>query len=266
MRRYLLLLISRYVVLMSMSIVVSASLSSSIVAEAAAEDKKAKITDESKEFLELNKKKPGVVTLPSGFQYKVIRQGLGTDRVANDEQEVVVNYLVSKVDNTPYPMWGDEKDEMKMVVGDVIEGWKEAWKLMVEGDKWEIYLPPHLTSDMLDTEYTGEVLICDMELKQIIGPKIPFSQKELDYANKKVAKWDITKINSEIERLQKLVNDGKNVKTNSIDWFVKRLTILRQQRVRLGGGDDGDGTGGGRQESSKEDEGSSTWNYGDDEL
>ena len=248
--RRVLLLFSQYLLLTSMILLMTCSIQSTYSLPASVldgipeddddEDLKVApkpdgiyVNDESKQFLKDNKMKKGVITLPSGLQFKMVEQGLGQYRVLTDKQEVKVKYLASKVNYEPFSIWGDEKDSMTMVVGDVIWGWKEAWKLMVEGDKWELYIPPHLSKEMLGTDYTGEVVVCDMELIEIIGPKLPFSKKEVDYANK-ISTWNISKLNSEIDRIDKLVKDDKNIKAgNVLDWFIKRLTLLQQQKVRL---------------------------------
>lgn len=98
---------------------------------------------EGTEFLEKNKKKKGVVALPSGLQYKVIKEGKGetpkpTDKVKTHYKGTLLNgeeFDSSYKRGTPF--------EVNMM-GGVIKGWLEALALMKEGAKWEIYVPADL--------------------------------------------------------------------------------------------------------------------------
>ena len=83
-----------------------------------------------KNWLADNAKKAGVVTLPSGLQYKVISNGSGEKPTATDE--VVVKYEGKLIDGTVFR--GDQ----------VIAGWTEALQLMTPGSKWELYIPQDL--------------------------------------------------------------------------------------------------------------------------
>jgi len=95
-------------------------------------------------FLEKNKTKPGVVTLPDGLQYKILTEGTGGR--PQDGDEVTVNYTgkfingsvfdSSYKDGTPTPI--------SFPVNGVIPGWTEALKLMKEGSKWMLYIPANL--------------------------------------------------------------------------------------------------------------------------
>jgi len=92
-------------------------------------------------FLAENKKKPGVVTLPSGLQYKVITEGNGPTPKATDS--VTAHYRGTLIDGTEFDS-SLGKDPVTFSVGDVILGWQEALKLMKVGSKWRLYIPSEL--------------------------------------------------------------------------------------------------------------------------
>jgi FKBP-type peptidyl-prolyl cis-trans isomerase FklB len=93
------------------------------------------------EFLAANAKKPGVVTLPSGLQYLVIKAGTG--RKPTDESSVQANYSGQLVDGTTFDA-NQPGSPATFKVGGVIPGWREALKLMPQGSKWQLVIPPAL--------------------------------------------------------------------------------------------------------------------------
>lgn len=97
---------------------------------------------EGKAFLEENKKKDGVVTLPSGLQYKVLTEGSGKLPKATDT--VTVNYRGALVDGTEFDSSYKRGQPTTFQVGKVIRGWTEALQLMKEGAKWQLVIPPQL--------------------------------------------------------------------------------------------------------------------------
>jgi FKBP-type peptidyl-prolyl cis-trans isomerase FklB len=98
--------------------------------------------EEGKKFLEENAKKEGVVTLPSGLQYKVITEGSGKQPSAEDT--VKVHYRGTLVDGTEFDSSYSRNEPAEFPVGGVIPGWTEALQLMKEGSKWQLVLPPEL--------------------------------------------------------------------------------------------------------------------------
>ena len=103
----------------------------------AAERNKAK----GEAFLAENKSKQGVVALPSGLQYKVLREGNGKKPAEADTVEC--HYRGTLIDGTPLDGSQPDKPAVFRVAG-VIPGWKEALQLMPEGSKWQLFIPPHL--------------------------------------------------------------------------------------------------------------------------
>ena len=93
-------------------------------------------------FLAANKAKPGVVTLPSGLQYKVLQEGAGPKPAATDT--VVCNYKGTLVDGTEFDSSYKRGQPATFPVSQVIKGWTEALQLMPVGSKWELFIPPSL--------------------------------------------------------------------------------------------------------------------------
>ncbi len=93
-------------------------------------------------FLAANATKEGVVTLPSGLQYKILVAGTGPKPSANDT--VVCNYRGTLLDNTEFDSSYKRGQPMTIRVGGVIKGWTEALQLMPVGSKWQLFIPPDL--------------------------------------------------------------------------------------------------------------------------
>jgi FKBP-type peptidyl-prolyl cis-trans isomerase FklB len=93
-------------------------------------------------FLAENKTKPGVVTLPSGLQYKILSEGQGDSPTAQDQ--VTVNYKGTLIDGTEFDSSYKRGTPATFGVGGVIKGWTEALQLMKPGAKWELYIPAAL--------------------------------------------------------------------------------------------------------------------------
>ncbi len=93
-------------------------------------------------FLKENAKKPGVVTMPSGLQYKVIKVGNGP--MPKDTSTVVVNYEGKTIDGKVFDSSYTKKEPVTMRVNQVISGWTEALLRMPEGSSWELYIPQNL--------------------------------------------------------------------------------------------------------------------------
>ena len=92
----------------------------------------------SEEFLKASAARPGVITLPSGVQYKV--EKMGTGQKPGDDSTVVANYKGTLPDGTVFDASESGKPLM-IKLSQVIPGWREALKLMPTGSKWELTLP-----------------------------------------------------------------------------------------------------------------------------
>jgi len=98
-------------------------------------------TDGTK-FLEKNKKRDGIVTLPSGLQYKVITEGKGAKPKATDT--VTTHYRGKLIDGTEFDSSYSRGEPVSFAVNGVIPGWTEALQLMSPGSKWELFIPADL--------------------------------------------------------------------------------------------------------------------------
>jgi FKBP-type peptidyl-prolyl cis-trans isomerase FklB len=94
------------------------------------------------EFLEANKTKDGVITLPSGLQYKIIQEGTGPKPLPTDT--VVCNYRGTLLDNTEFDSSYKRGQPATFPVTGVIKGWTEVLQLMPVGSKWQLFVPAEL--------------------------------------------------------------------------------------------------------------------------
>lgn len=97
---------------------------------------------EGEDFLAANKGKDGVVTLPSGLQYKVLKEGTGPKPSASDS--VVCNYQGTLINGTEFDSSYKRGQPATFPVSGVIKGWTEALQLMPVGSKWQLFIPPNL--------------------------------------------------------------------------------------------------------------------------
>lgn len=107
------------------------------------EKKGRQVREQGERFLAENAQKEGVVTLPSGLQYKVLRQGTGA--IAKNDDEVVVKYEGHLIDGTEFDSsYKRDPQTSTFRPNQVIKGWTEALTMMPEGSKWELYIPQNL--------------------------------------------------------------------------------------------------------------------------
>jgi FKBP-type peptidyl-prolyl cis-trans isomerase FklB len=176
---------------------------------------------DGEKFLSENKTKPGVITLPSGLQYKVLVEGSGESPKSNDV--VTANYRGTLIDGTEFDSSAKNGQPLVRPANMLIKGWTEALQLMKPGAKWQLYIPPELAYG--ERGAGGQIgpnaaLIFDMELVSFKPPapaptlppaqpvtsdiiKVP-SKEELE----KGAKIQILKP-EDVEREQKLEAERK---------------------------------------------------------
>ncbi|MDD5694596.1 MAG: FKBP-type peptidyl-prolyl cis-trans isomerase [Bacteroidales bacterium] len=131
--------------------------------EQEAKEEKNKI--ESQRFLEQNSKKEGVITLPSGLQYKIITMGTGERPGPTDM--VTVHYKGTLINGTVFDSSIERGQPASFRVNGVIRGWTEALQLMPVGSKWTLYIPSDLAyKNQQRGQYIGPnmALIFDVEL------------------------------------------------------------------------------------------------------
>lgn len=97
---------------------------------------------EGKDFLEANSKKEGIVTLPSGLQYQVMKEGSGAQPGINDM--VTTHYHGTFIDGKVFDSSVERGEPATFPVNGVIAGWTEALQLMKEGAKWKLFVPYNL--------------------------------------------------------------------------------------------------------------------------
>ena len=90
-------------------------------------------------FLAENAKKEGVKVLPSGLQYRVLKEGAGKQPTKTDT--VVVHYRGTLIDGQEFDSSYKRNEPAEFGVTQVIKGWTEALQLMKEGSKWIVYIP-----------------------------------------------------------------------------------------------------------------------------
>lgn len=120
-------------------------------------------------FLAANKGKEGVITLPSGLQYKVLHEGKGAKPKATDT--VKCHYEGSLTNGTVFDSSIRRGEPAEFPVNGVIAGWVEALQLMNTGSKWQLYIPSELAYGAHGAGQSigpNETLIFDVELLEII--------------------------------------------------------------------------------------------------
>jgi len=124
---------------------------------------------EGEAFLATNKTKEGVVTLPSGLQYKILKEGAGPKPTASDT--VSCNYRGTLINGKEFDSSQKEGGPVSFPVSGVIKGWTEALQLMPVGSKWQLFIPADLAYG--DTPRPGgditpgDTLIFEVELVSI---------------------------------------------------------------------------------------------------
>lgn len=135
-------------------------------------------------FLAKMKKEAGVVTLPSGLQYKIVTQGSGAKPKATDT--VTVDYEGTLVDGKVFDSSYQRGQPVSFPVNGVIKGWTEALQLMPEGSTWMLYIPSNLAygaqapSPLIGPDST---LVFKVHLISIAKPAAPASVAPAPHAN-----------------------------------------------------------------------------------
>lgn len=123
----------------------------------------------NKTFLGINKNKPGIITLSSGLQYKVIKTGIGLKPSLNDK--VSVHFTGTLVNGKIFDSSYQTGRPFTTRLTDVIAGWKEALQLMPSGSKWIIYIPAELAYGAHTNQGAippNSTLIFEIELIQVL--------------------------------------------------------------------------------------------------
>ena len=124
-------------------------------------------------FLEANKAKEGVKVLPSGLQYKVVKEGTGETPTADDK--VKTHYRGTLIDGTEFDSSYKRNQPAEFPVKGVIKGWTEALQLMKVGGKWELYIPAELAYGQRGRPSipANSTLIFEIELLEVVKAAAP---------------------------------------------------------------------------------------------
>lgn len=173
-------------------------------------------------FLEENQSKEGVVTLPSGLQYRVIQEGQGDSPKATDQ--VAVNYRGRLIDGTEFDSSYGRGQPTKFYVNRVVKGWTEALQLMKPGSKWELFVPADLAYGDRGTGSgisPGSTLIFEVELVSVEPPQPKAAPKSQPVTS------DIIKVPSK-EELEK----GAQIEIIKKEDIEKEIEKQRQQEAK----------------------------------
>jgi FKBP-type peptidyl-prolyl cis-trans isomerase FklB len=122
-----------------------------------------------REFLERNAKEPGVMSMPSGLQYRVLNKGDSNAKSPAPTDQVTVRYRASLADGTEFDR-SDTHDRPAMFrVNSVFKGWQEAFLAMRPGAKWQLFVPPELGygANSPPGVPPGALLVYELELLQV---------------------------------------------------------------------------------------------------
>lgn len=121
------------------------------------------------EFLAINKNRPGVITLPSGLQYEILKEGNGPKPSATDQ--VKCHYHGTLIDGTVFDSSVERGQPATFGVNQVIPGWVEALQLMPTGSKWKLFIPSNLAygkSGAGQTIEPNSTLVFEVEILEIV--------------------------------------------------------------------------------------------------
>lgn len=126
---------------------------------------------EGKAFLDANKGKDGIITLPSGLQYKILQAGNGETPKLTDR--VSCNYKGTLIDGTEFDSSYKNNKPAEFSLNGVIKGWTEALQLMKTGSKWQLFIPADLAYGPAGRGAKigpNATLIFELELLSILAP------------------------------------------------------------------------------------------------
>ena len=133
--------------------------------KAASEEKEfAENSKKGEDYLAANKTKEGVIVLPSGLQYKILKAGEGES--PDDNDVVKVHYTGTLINDSVFDSSRERGEPIEFPVNGVIPGWTEALKLMKPGARYMLYIPANLAYGNKTTGpiAAGSTLIFDVEL------------------------------------------------------------------------------------------------------
>mmetsp|Transcript_22731 Transcript_22731/g.34134 ORF Transcript_22731/g.34134 Transcript_22731/m.34134 type:complete len:233 (+) Transcript_22731:128-826(+) len=206
--------------------------------------------EKSAAWLAENAKKDGVKTLPSGLQYKVLEKGTGLHHPTVDSP-CECHYEGKLIDGSIFDSSYQRGSPTTFAPNRVIKGWTEIMQMMVEGDKFEVYIPSELGYGDRGSPPKigpGDALIFTMEMIQIKGGKVAAvtcdvvtlescNEKEMAYVKKAKAKYgmDADDMQVEIERLNGLQNSAT---ADSLKAWASHRVVLLERLIEAAGGNE----------------------------
>lgn len=123
----------------------------------------------AKQFLERNGKQPGIETMPSGLQYRVIAAGDASAKSPLPTDQVTVRYRASLADGSEFDRSDTHDRAATFRVNSVFKGWQQAFLAMKPGAKWQLFVPPELGygNNSPPMVPPGALLIYDLELLKV---------------------------------------------------------------------------------------------------
>jgi len=199
-------------------------------------------TDEAgTKYLEEKSEEPDVITLPSGLRYKVLEKGSGAFHPTADSP-CLCHYGGTLIDGTEFDSSYSRGEPTTFAPNQVIKGWTEAMQMMVEGDKWELYIPSEMAYGDRGSppKIPGDsALVFTIEMITIQGEKVialKCNPNTLDGCDDRMKKYvekaktkfggDGDELEEEITRLQKM--SGGGMKEELQTWIDTRVFILSQ--------------------------------------
>jgi len=125
--------------------------------------------EKGQKFLAENKKRQGVIELPNGLQYEIIKAGTGEKPKATDT--VKAHYVGTTIDGKEFDNSYKRGEPLEIPVSGVIQGWVQALQMMPVGSKWKLYIPSELGYGDRGAGGAipgGATLIFDIELSEIV--------------------------------------------------------------------------------------------------
>lgn len=130
----------------------------------------ARNAEQGKAFMEKNKQRSAVKTLPSGLQYEVLKES-SSGATPGPEDAVRVNYAGTLLDGTFVESNLAQGEAVRVNMGVALRGWQQALKQMKEGEKWRLFIPPELAygeKGLRDKVPPQSTLIYELELVEVI--------------------------------------------------------------------------------------------------
>eukprot|EP00588_Corethron_pennatum_P004117 CAMPEP_0194297844 /NCGR_PEP_ID=MMETSP0169-20130528/59837_1 /TAXON_ID=218684 /ORGANISM="Corethron pennatum, Strain L29A3" /LENGTH=232 /DNA_ID=CAMNT_0039047767 /DNA_START=576 /DNA_END=1274 /DNA_ORIENTATION=- len=197
--------------------------------------------EKSKAFLKQNAKKQGVITLPSGLQYSVIKKGDGI-YVPTENSPCSCHYHGTHIDGSVFDSSIDRGTPATFSPDQVIKGWTEIMQMMVEGDKFQLFIPAELAYGDMGSRGSikgGEALIFSLEMLEIKGNKIAVAQcnvstldgcneREAAYIEKTISRFgsDLKAMREEMERIGRMT---ETVESSDLrQWGERRVWIIME--------------------------------------